>query len=98
MLASYQDTKIQEFFIENAHPSQADVFKFYDYLYAPFQPGEGSDTPIAKTQMAMANESGLKSDMQVGAIIRILEKYGILERGGADGEDGFRGRGLVLRS
>lgn len=98
MLASYQDTKIQEFFIENAHPSQTDVFKFYDYLYAPFQPGEGSDTPIAKTQMAMANESGLKSDMQVGAIIRILEKYGILERGGTDGEEGFRGRGLVLRS
>lgn len=98
VLASYQDTKIQEFFIENAHPSQADIFKFYDYLYAPFQPGEGSDTPIAKTQMAMANESGLKSDMQVGAIIRILEKYGILERGGADGEEGFRGRGLVLRS
>lgn len=98
VLASYQDTKIQEFFIENAHPSQPDIFKFYDYLYAPFQPGEGSDTPIAKTQMAMANESGLKSDMQVGAIIRILEKYGILERGGADGEEGFRGRGLVLRS
>lgn len=98
VLASYQDTKIQEFFIENAHPSQADIFKFYDYLYSPFQPGEGSDTPIAKTQAVMANESGVKTDMQVGAIIRILEKYGIVERGTSGDEEGFRGRGLMLRS
>lgn len=98
VLASYQDTKIQEFFIKNAHPSQADVFKFYDYLYAPFQPGEGSDATVAKTQAAMAQECGMESDMQVGAILRILEKYGILERGGASGDEGFRGRGLTLRS
>ncbi|MDQ1343638.1 MAG: ATP-dependent helicase RecQ [Patescibacteria group bacterium] len=98
VLASYQDTKIQEFFVKNAHPSQADIFKFYDYLYAPFQPGDGSDVAIAKTQAAMAKEAGMESDMQVGTILRILEKYGILERGGANAEDGFRGRGLTLRS
>ena len=39
----------------------------------------------------------MKSDMQVGSIIRILEKYSILERG-TEGthEEGFRGRGLTL--
>lgn len=97
VLASYQDTKIQEFFIENAHPSEKDIFAFYDYLYADYKVGEGSGTIIQKTQAVMARESGLKSDMQVGSIIRILEKYGILERGTqGTSEEGFRGRGLTL--
>lgn len=47
----------------------------------------------------MASESGLKNDMQVGAIIRLLEKYGIVERGtSGDEQSEFRGRGLTLRS
>jgi hypothetical protein len=29
----------------------------------------------------MASESGISSDIKVGSIIKILEKYGILERG-----------------
>lgn len=81
VLASYQDTKIQEFFIENSHPPVEDIFKFYEYLYVESSLGGGSGTVIAKTQFVMANESGVKSDMQVGSMIRLFEKYGILERG-----------------
>lgn len=32
-LASYGDTKIQEFFIENTYPEKKEVLDFYDYLY-----------------------------------------------------------------
>lgn len=97
MLASYQDTKIQEFFIENAHPTEKNILAFYDYLYGDAKINEGSGMTILKTQAVMAKESGIGSDMEVGSIIRILEKYGILERGtqGAH-EEGFRGRGLTL--
>ena len=34
VLASYSDTKIQEFFIENSHPSKVSILAFYDSLYA----------------------------------------------------------------
>jgi ATP-dependent DNA helicase RecQ len=37
VLASYWDTKIQEFFIENSYPSREEILKFYDYLYRDFK-------------------------------------------------------------
>lgn len=47
----------------------------------------------------MGNESGVGTDMKVGSIIKILEKYKIISRG-IDGENsttaGFRGRGVTL--
>lgn len=96
ILASYQDTKIQEFFIDNGHPSKQDIFIFYDYLYGETAIGHGINTKILKTYAHMATESGIGNDMTVGSIIRLLEKYNIVERGtGADSE-GFRGRGLTL--
>lgn len=43
----------------------------------------------------MGHESGIGNDMKVASIIKILEKYKIINRG-IDGEkvstDGFRGR------
>jgi ATP-dependent DNA helicase RecQ len=33
IIASYQDSIIQEFFIENTYPPKSDVLKLYDYLY-----------------------------------------------------------------
>jgi ATP-dependent DNA helicase RecQ len=97
VIASYQDTKIQEFFIENTHPPRADIESFYNYLYSEDIVWEGAWRVIAKTQVHMAGESGAKSDMQVGSMIRLFEKYGILERGtGWQGDEGFRGKGLRL--
>jgi ATP-dependent DNA helicase RecQ len=41
MIASYADTKIQEFFIENSYPTKAEVLSFYSYLYRECEVGEG---------------------------------------------------------
>ena len=97
-LASYGDTKIQEFFIENTYPSKREVLMFYNYLYKDMKLWAGTGTKIAKTQYVMASESGIGNEMRVGSIIKILEKYNILERGiewwvASD----FKGRGLTLK-
>ncbi len=98
VLASYGDTKIQEFFIDNTYPEKKQVLDFYDYLYKEFKLWEWKAHRVAKTYYAMASESGVGTDMIVGAIIKILEKYNILRRGleASDNESDFRGRGLTL--
>lgn len=99
ILASFSDTKIQEFFVENSNPGQDEILEFYDYLYKGLSDGEGRGKAIEKTYAAMGNESGVGTDMKVGSIIKILEKYKIVSRG-IDGENsttaGFRGRGVTL--
>ncbi len=98
VLASYGDTKIQEFFIDNTYPSKKQVLDFYDYLYKKYKLWEGKGTQIAKTYYTMASESQVGSDMLVGSIIKILEKYNILKRwfSSENLENDFRGRGLTL--
>lgn len=99
MIASYADTKIQEFFIENTYPSKAEILSFYTYLYRDKELGQWEGTKILKTQYVMASESGISNDMRVGSILKILEKYGILERGvsSAEYEEGsFRGKWVTL--
>ena len=98
VLASYGDTKIQEFFIENTYPSKSEILKFYDYLYQDFKLWEGKGTSIAKTYFVMASESGSWNDMKVWSIIKILEKYWVIARGMQAGEmeENFRGRWLTL--
>jgi hypothetical protein len=39
VLASYGDTKIQEFFIENTYPEKEEILNFYDYLYRGYDHG-----------------------------------------------------------
>ncbi len=97
VIASYGDTKIQEFFIENTYPPKDEILDFYEYLYRDFGPGEGIGTEIQKTQAAMAKESGVESGERVGSILKIFEKYGIVRKG-FEGEsaEGFRGKGLTL--
>ncbi len=97
-LASYGDTKIQEFFIENTYPEKKEILDFYDYLYQKMKLGEGKAERVAKTYVSMASESGVGNDMKVAAIIKILEKYGILRRWleETDTESDFRGRWLTL--
>jgi len=98
VLASYGDTKIQEFFIDNTYPEKKQILDFYDYLYKDHKLWEWKATRIAKTYYSMANESGIENDMIVGSIIKILEKYNVLRRGleESDSESDFRGRGLTL--
>lgn len=40
ILASFSDTKIQEFFVENSNPDQEEIFELYDYLYQGLKDGE----------------------------------------------------------
>ncbi|MDD2907088.1 MAG: RecQ family ATP-dependent DNA helicase [Candidatus Gracilibacteria bacterium] len=98
VIASFADTKIQEFFIENSNPKKEEIISFYDYLYHDFKIGEGSGTQILRTYFTMARESGVENDLKVGAIIRVLEKYNIIKRGLEDYEtpSDFRGRGIML--
>ncbi len=98
VLASFSDTKIQEFFIDNSFPDKKTILDFYDYLYSDFKYWEWANHQITKTYMVMANESWLKNDLLVWAIIRIFEKYNILRRW-LDSEDtpnDFRWRWLTL--
>ncbi|MDD2487684.1 MAG: RecQ family ATP-dependent DNA helicase [Candidatus Gracilibacteria bacterium] len=97
VLASFGDTKIQEFFIENIYPTKKEILDFYDYLYKDFKIGEGKGSQIMKTYSMMASESKVGNDMKIGSILKVLEKYGIVNRG-VDGEidEGFRGRGITL--
>ncbi len=40
VIASYGDTKIQEFFIENSHPSKNSILALYESLYEGYALGE----------------------------------------------------------
>ncbi len=96
VLASYQDTKIQEFFIENIYPPKYDVLEFYDYLYKDFKIGQGKGFEISKTQKQMAKEAWLKNDMMVSSILKIFEKYWIIKKWISGDVEDFRGRWLTI--
>jgi ATP-dependent DNA helicase RecQ len=98
VLASYGDTKIQEFFIDNTYPSKEEILTVYDTLYHGIPLWSGQWTSIQKTYLSLAKESGLDSDMKMGSALKILEKYNILKRGIDEDEmeSDFRGRGLTL--
>lgn len=97
VLASYGDTKIQEFFIENSNPPKESILKLYDSLYSEFKDGEWRGSPVLKTQSVMAQEAGIENAMQVGSILNIFEKYGVIQKGFEwEIDEGFRGRGLTL--
>lgn len=98
VLASYWDTKIQEFFIENTHPSKEEILKFYDYLYKNISILDWKNTIITKTYFEMSKESWIWNDMKVWNIIKVLEKYWILKRWIDDLEEveNFRWRWITL--
>lgn len=96
VLASYQDTKIQEFFIENSYPSKEDILTFYNYLYKNFELWFWKWEQILKTYFIMASESGIKNDLRVWAILRVLEKYSIIKRWVEDNFENFRWKWITL--
>ena len=97
-LASYWDTKIQEFFIDNTYPEKQEVLDLYDYLYKWFKIWEWKNHGISMTQHQLATHSGVSSDMKVWNILKILEKYHIVSKWINDNEktDWFRGRWVRL--
>lgn len=98
VIASFWDTKIQEFFIDNTYPSKEEILKLYDCLYRWDKAWEWKWKVILKTQMQLASESWINSDMKVWAGIKVLEKYWILNRWveSSKMEEWFRGRWLTL--
>ena len=96
ILASYQDTKIQEFFIENSFPPKKDILKFYDYIYQGDDFWEWEWKQIAKTYFTMASASGLDNDMKVASIINIFEKFWIIKKSVASEDfEEFRWNGIT---
>ncbi len=98
ILASYQDTIIQEFFIENSYPPKEDILKFYNYLYKDFELWDGKNHIILKTYNSMAIESGVWSDLKVWSILNIMQKYDILKKWYNDfwEQNDFRWRWITL--
>jgi len=98
VLASYSDTKIQEFFIENTYPSKEDILLLYDFLYKDFNIWEWDLHPIVMTQKEIAFQSSLWNDMKISSILKILEKFNIIKKWLDNNEylDSFRWKGLIL--
>lgn len=75
LLFSAQDRMIQEFFIENNHPSPDVIRRVYDFLTTR------KEDPIELTQEEIKEEAGLTTGYEaVGACLQILDKSGALER------------------
>lgn len=98
VIASFQDTKIQEFFIENTYPTKQEILTLYDYLYKLEKEWHGKWQTILKTYFTIAKESWLTSDMKAWSALRVLEKYWIIKRWVDSDmmEDDFRWRWLTL--
>lgn len=98
VIASFQDTKIQEFFIDNSNPTKKEVLDLYDYLFDRIPLWEGKWYQILKTYYTIAKESWIGNDMKVGAILRLLEKYWIIQRwiDTSDLDSDFRWKWITL--
>ncbi len=98
VIASFQDTKIQEFFIENTYPSKQEILILYDFLYKWIKEWEWKWTIVLKTYFTIASESWLVNDMKVWSALRVLEKYWIIKRwvDSIYQEDDFRWKWLTL--
>ncbi|MCA9178213.1 MAG: ATP-dependent DNA helicase RecQ, partial [Planctomycetales bacterium] len=85
MLFSYADRYVQEFFIENAHPSRELLRNVYDFLR-----GRKED-PIELTQQEVREQlPGASGNEGIAAAEQVLEKYGVLRR-----LDAFQNRASV---
>ena len=97
VIASFWDTKIQEFFIENTYPTKEEILKVYDFIFKLDKEGHGKWQVILKTQRTIASEAGVDSDMKVWSALKILEKYNIIRKWVSENEmeEGFRWRWLT---
>ncbi len=97
VIASFGDTKIQDFFIENTYPTKEEILKVYDFIFKLDKEWHGKWQVILKTQRTIAAEAWVDSDMKVWSALKILEKYNIIRKGVSENEmeEGFRGRWLT---
>ena len=96
-LASYGDTKIQEYFIESTYPTKEEVLKVYDYLYDKIEIWNWKGHLIQKTIQEISSHT-LSNDMKTSSALKILEKYNIIFRGISEEkrQEGFRWRWITL--
>ena len=80
VIASFWDTKIQEFFIDNTYPTKEEILKVYDFIFKLDKEGHGKWQVILKTQNTIAKEAWVDSDMKVWSALKILEKYNIIRK------------------
>ena len=72
---AYSDIRLQEFFIDNAHPPREAITAVYDFLHSL------NTQDIYLTQKDIADRSGADiKDMMVGSILVILERAKLLKR------------------
>ncbi len=75
LLYGYQDRFVQEFFIENSHPSKDIVKRVYEYVC------EQEADPIEQTQQEIRDALQLSVSAEaVGTSLQILTRTGVLER------------------
>jgi len=73
--SSYSDVRLQEFFIENAHPPKEKITALYQFLHLLGTPD------IYLTHKEMAKQAGSEiKDAMVGHILVVLEKANLLKR------------------
>ena len=72
---SYSDVRLQEFFIDNAHPAKEVIITVYNFLHSLGTPD------IYLTHKEIADSAGTDiKDIMVGSILIILERAKLLER------------------
>lgn len=70
---SYLDRRVQEFFIENAYPSEEELQTLYSFLFSLDR------KEILMTYREIAHACGMK-EMAVASAIKLFERYDILRR------------------
>ncbi len=76
LLFNYADTRTQEFFIDGANPSIADIHGIYQYLLNE----ANTDYEIHRSIEEIAKGGGIKNSMAVGNALLLLARAGYLER------------------
>lgn len=72
---AYKDVRLQEFFIDNAHPPKESVLALYNYLHSL----NLQDIYLTHRELAERVGQDIKEPM-VGPILAVLEKAGLLKR------------------
>ncbi|MBC8400815.1 MAG: RecQ family ATP-dependent DNA helicase [Candidatus Marinimicrobia bacterium] len=73
--SSYSDVRLQEFFIDNAHPPREVIIDIYNFLFSLNR----QDIFLTHREIAEKTGSGIK-EMMVGSALAIMERAGLIKR------------------
>jgi ATP-dependent DNA helicase RecQ len=76
LLFNYADTRTQEFFIEGANPTAADIRSIYQYLISEAD----KEFEVHRTLDEIAHGADIKNAMSVGSALGVLMRSGYIER------------------